>query len=212
MFVTKRKLGEVVLLTLWSMTAGSLPVVRAEEPPPPKPDQPLIRMDVSAPQFRKPDPVNLPDFEYWEVKVRYKNEGKQEVVLSPFVTLKVFDAANKPVPHDVFIGAGFIGEAWMPMIEKQFLVIPPGKTGEILVNLGDNRSPGGTIGWQFKKAGTYKIVLTYEHSRVAFAKKYFNSSFFFSDDALEKAKLPQRLWNRAHEMERSVDIKLVVGK
>jgi len=210
MCLSKLKLRAIALLTFLHLTSGSLLVGSAAEPTQVKQGHPEIRMEVSAPQYRKPDPVLLPDFEYWEVKVQYKNEGKQEVVLSPFVTLKVFDAANKPVLNDVFIGAGFVSEEWMTMVEKKFLVIPPGKTGEILVNLGDNRSPGGTIGWDFKRAETYSIVVTYQHSRQAFAKQYINRNFFFSDDALEKAKLPQRMWNRALEMERSVDTKLVV--
>jgi hypothetical protein len=169
-----------------------------------------IEMSVSEPQLRKPDPVLLPDFAYWELKALYKNQSKEEIVLSPFVSLKVYDADDKPVENDVFIAAGFTAEEWMPMVEKQFLVIPPGKSREVEVNLADNRSPGETIGWEFKKPGTYRIVVTYNHNRKSFAADYLNDRFFFTDDALKKAKLPERLWNRAVEMERSVEFKLKI--
>jgi hypothetical protein len=168
-----------------------------------------IEMKVSEPRFRKPEP-ELPDFTYWEVKVKYKNDSKEEIVLSPFVNIEVYDAANKPVENDVFIGAGFIGEDWMPSNEKEFLVIPPGKSREIRVNLGDNRSPGETIGWEFQQPGTYRIVVKYHHSRKAFAAKYFTDRFFFTNDALQRAKLPERMWNRAVEMERAVEVKLTI--
>ncbi|HEV3387299.1 MAG TPA: hypothetical protein VG097_20945 [Gemmata sp.] len=173
------------------------------------PMEPKIEMTVSKPEIRKPD-LDLPDFTFWELKVQYKNESKEEIVLSPFVSVKVYDAGDKPVENDVLIGAGVIGEDWMPMIEKQFFVIPPGKSREVVVNLADNRSPGRTIGWKFQKSGTYRIVVTYNHSRKAFAADYVNDRFFFTTDALQKAKLPGRLWNRAVEMERSVEVKLTV--
>jgi hypothetical protein len=110
----------------------------------------------------------------------------------------------------VFIRAGFTAEEWMAMVEKQFLIIPPGKSREVAVNLADNRSPGSTIGWEFKKSGTYRIVVTYNHSRKTFAADYVNDRFFFTDDALKKAKLPERLWNRAVEMERTVEVMLSI--
>jgi hypothetical protein len=170
---------------------------------------PKIEMTVSEPRFRKPEP-DLPDFTFWEVKVKYKNDSKKELVLSPYVGVQVFDAGNKPVENDVFIGAGFIGEDWMPTIEKEFLVIPPGKSREIRVNLADNRSPGGTIGWEFQKPGNYRIVVKYHHRRKDFANDYFNGRFFFTSSALQRAKLPERLWNRAVEMERTVEVKLMI--
>jgi hypothetical protein len=44
---------------------------RADEASVAKPIEPKFEMKVSEPQFQKPDPVDLPDFTYWEVKVQY---------------------------------------------------------------------------------------------------------------------------------------------
>jgi hypothetical protein len=169
-------------------------------------EKPKFKLEASAPQFQKPDP-NLDS--YWEVKLQFKNESEEEIVLSPFIEIKVYND-NKPVKNDGYIGHGFIAEELMPFLEKKFLTIPSGKTGELLVNLGQNISPSGTIGWDFKKPGTYKVSLTYKYNKKAFTADYINDKYFFTDDALKKAKDTKRLWNRAVEAEQAVEVKLVV--
>jgi hypothetical protein len=197
-----------------SVGVGSLiPAADEDKKPEPKTRlEPRITMTATSPNLRKPEPVDLPDFTYWEVKVEYKNESNQEIVLYPFINLKVFDSTNKPVPNDVFIAAGFTAENWMTEVEKQFLIIPPGKSGEILVNLADNRSAKDTIGWTFETPGVYKIELTHQFSRKGFAADCINDRFFFTDEALQKAKLPERLWNRALEMKKTVTVELKITK
>ena len=142
--------------------------------------------------------------------MQYKNESKDEIVLCPFVYIKVFDAANKKVPHDAYLGAGFAAEDHMDRTEKRFLVIPAGKTGDVLVNLGQNDMGHDFNGWDFKQPGVYKIELSYQFSRKTFMAN--SKQFFFSDAIAQKAKQPERLWNRAIETNRTVELKLEVKK
>jgi len=175
-----------------------------------KDEKPKFKMEASAPEIQKPELFPDSTYRYWVVKLQFKNETEEEIVLSPFIGIKVFDSNKKPVERDGYLGHGIIGEEMMPFLEKRFLIIPSGKTSELPVDLGYNVSPGETIGWEFKKPGTYKVVLTYKHSKKAFTTDYINNKYFFTDDAIQKAKDPKRLWNRAVEAEQSVEVKLVV--
>ncbi len=234
MFLNKLKMGVVILLAALSVGAGGLLVyattkspavepipIAAPAPVPDKEQKPAakkpvnykVTMTASAPQFQRPDPVNLPDFEYWEVKVQFKNEEKNEVVLYPFLKLNVFDVAGKPVPRDAFIGRGIYPPNILDNeVEPKFLVIAPGKTKDIVVNLGYHNSALEATGWHFKQPGTYKVEISYQFSLATFEKEYYRAPIIIEDKDLERAKLPQRLWNRALEMEKTVTVEVKVAK
>lgn len=234
MFLNKLKLPVAILLAVLTVGAGGLLVYAATrtpviEPAPiaapanePEKDKkpaakkqvdPKITMVASAPQFQRPDPENLPDFSYWEVKVQFKNDGKEEAVLYPFLKVKVFDAAGKPVQRDAFIGRGLYPPNILDdEVEPKFLVVAPGKTKDIVVNLGYHNSALEAQGWHFKKPGTYKVEISYQFTRQGFEKEYYRAPIIIDDKDLQRAKQPQRLWNRAVEMQKTVTVEVKVAK
>ena len=180
-----------------------------KQPADKKPAEAKIKMFSSAPVLRRPEPVDLPDFSYWEVKIQYKNEGDEEVVIYPYVDIEVFDAAGESVEMDAFMGIGFRTDDWLTEHEKAFLVIAPGQTKKIVVDLSSYVRLVDGIGWDFETPGTYKLVMTYQFDRKRFEK---DIAPWLMEGEAEWAKNPERLWNRAEEMKRSVEVKLDIKK
>lgn len=214
MFFTKLKFAGAALVVLACTLAGVL-LYAATRPEPPKEPAPAVAalpftLKVSAPKFVRPDPVNLPDFSFWEVQVQYRNESKQELVLSPYLTARVFDATGKAVPSNVFLGRGILPEDIMEAIEKSFLVVPAGATRTVTLAL--NNIPGELTmeGWHFKLPGTYKLELNYGFTRKGFLAKH--ERCFFTEEDAKKADLPARLWNRAAEGTVKAEVTFTVPK
>ena len=67
------------------------------------------------------------------------------------------------------------------------------------------------IGWDFKNPGVYKIDFTYQYTRKTFEKDI--SEWLIGRDKLAKfVQQPERLWNRALEMEKTVSVDLKIAK
>lgn len=145
-----------------------------------------------------------------QVKVRMENQGKETVVLSPLVHLQLFEG-KRSVPHDVYIGAGFVGPELIKDLEKRFLVIPPGKAAHLNLHL-DNHDVGDRVyGWKLKRPGSYRLVLRYQFDRKAFAKVFLQPPFVVEADEVWAGR-PERAWNRALEMERTLTVEFEVPR
>ncbi len=169
-------------------------------------------MTASEPRLQRPEPELLPDFIYWEVTLRFKNEEMKEVVLCPFIHVKVLDAKKKELESDAYIGAGFVSEDLIDDIDRRIVVVPAGKTVELAVNLGNNDMGDHLVGWDFEQAGTYTVQLSYDYDRNAFQKTFFQAPFIVGKEKLDWARTPERNWNRAVEMKRTAEVKLVKPK
>ena len=179
-----------------------------------KPAGPKIKITASAPTLRKVE--TDPDSTCVTIKVQLKNEGKVEVVLSPWFNVKVADAANQPVKSDTFVGRGMFPEDFLQGVEKMFLTVGPGKSVELTVNLNDVSNELEVRGWKFKQPGTYKIELEYLFERKKFNADYgkyiFAKTPADDDEALVRFQKPERLWNRAVEVKQSVTVEVKVSK
>jgi hypothetical protein len=168
--------------------------------------EPVVRIKAVLPKA----PVALADVNSGKAKVllRFENKGKRKVVLWPYVTVTVRDAKGKAVPPVLAVGAG--PPARLAEIEKAFLVIPPGKAGQIEVSL--RRSFNGTIamGWKLSRPGKYQVVLHYEFSRKTFKERYFRKPYVLDDEAKKQAEKPHRAWNRALEKKKTIKALLTV--
>jgi hypothetical protein len=169
-----------------------------------------ISITADEPKLKKP--VEDLDYRYWEVVLRIKNQSNNEIVLSPFVYVKVQNSARREVRPDAFIGAGFAGHELMDEIEKRFIVVPAGKTGEIAVNLANNDMGNYMNGWHFKTPGDYMIQLRCKFNRKEFADTFFKAPFAVEDKELQNLKRADRKWNQALEIDKTLSVVLKIGR
>ena len=145
--------------------------------------------------------VNSEDF---GVVVKLRNTTDEEVIVSPFLSVKLFDADYKPVPRSKNIGRSGFRRTGSALEEISFVSIPAGKTHEIKINLQHYANdPLMVAGWRIEEAGEYRLEIRYHFDR-QHAKKTFGKGCLNID-------APEKPWNRALEIDESFEVKFQVN-
>jgi hypothetical protein len=137
------------------------------------------------------------------VTVTLKNTTKEDLVLWPYLSLRVLDAKGKDVPRSRFIGRW--GVRGTPSILEgiPFKTVKAGKSLTIKFAVSGFMYDADAIkGWKLPKAGDYKLVVRYHYDRAAARKKYGEGA---AD--IDNADKP---WNKAVEIDSKEEIKLIV--
>jgi RNA polymerase sigma factor (sigma-70 family) len=157
-------------------------------------------------------PVTLADVNSGKapIKFRLENKSKKEVVVYSLVRLDVRDAKGNAVTPAKSFGSGPPGP--LSEIERRFQIIPAGETKDLAIDLRGNFDGTMFTGWKLSEPGTYKLVLTYQYSRKDFKATYLRPPYLRPDEDREKVDRPDRLWNRAMEVDRTLEAELKVEK
>jgi hypothetical protein len=142
--------------------------------------------------------VNGKDF---KVTLRFTNENDFEVVLWPYFEHEVFQSDGKAAVRTLKIGFGVRPEGCF-LKSAQWLIIEPKKSAEISAPLSYNELEFRMMnGWKFD-AGEYALVFRSSYSRENFVKR--------CRDKCDNHGDPEKLWNRALDLERTVKGTLTV--
>jgi hypothetical protein len=105
--------------------------------------------------------VNSADFRY---VIRVRNRNAKPVVLYPFFSAQLLDAAGKPVKFRRRLGRGGLRMPGHPLQDISFVTIESGKTWSVKESLRQYmHDPSWILGWNVPAAGKYTLVLTYEY-------------------------------------------------
>jgi len=145
--------------------------------------------------------VNRGDF---TVTVEVKNNGKKDVLVWPYLSLKVLDSQGKPVAKTRNIGRwGFVRSSALE--EIPFAELKAGKSRKIEVDLSKyEHDPDLLSSWRLPEGGDYRLVLQYKFDR-AEAKEKYGAGCPNIDD-------PSQPWNQAIEADQTIKVKLAVRR
>ena len=128
-----------------------------------------------------------------KVSIGVTNRGKENVVLWPYLSLRLLDAKGQEVGKKLHIGRWGRGRSKRWLADVGYARLAPGETWEFTTPLSRYMHDEKFIeGWEVPEPGTYTIEVTYRFDRAA-AKKG-------SDPAWDALDDPQQPWNRALEM------------
>jgi RNA polymerase sigma factor (sigma-70 family) len=141
----------------------------------------------------------------FRVQFQLENTSKEPLILWPYLTLKVLDGDGQSVRLSRNLGRYGLRSGNNSILEDvQFVTLQPGATHTFDVSLFNYLWNSKAIqSWELKAPGTYTLELHYRYDR-AEAKKEFGAGSKDIDN-------PKNPWNVAHELDRSMQIKVRVG-
>lgn len=145
--------------------------------------------------------VNSGDY---ALTLQIKNTSQDDIVVWPFVTLKLFDEQGKAVEHSQYIGrfGGRFGDKSI-LEEMPFKLLAPGKSEKIELQLNGYMSdPKFITGWKLPTAGKYKLQAHYQYDRAAVKKDL--------GEGCKNINNPTAPWNQAVEINQTLEIPLNV--
>ncbi|MHC4952837.1 MAG: hypothetical protein ACYTGZ_03035 [Planctomycetota bacterium] len=151
-----------------------------------------LKFHVGMPKMRLTlDLVRGREFRY---AVTVTNHGDKEVVLYPYLSLRVLDPAGKPVKYARHLGRGGRRRGNKNPLETiKFVTVKPGERWSFTESVAQYmHDPKFINGWQIPKAGKYTLEFTYSFDRDALKKR--------CDPDWELLDHPKSLWNRALTM------------
>jgi RNA polymerase sigma factor (sigma-70 family) len=171
------------------------------KPPGNKPVAESLKITVDLPKMSPTvDQVNAGAFTF---PVILENTDKKDLVLWPFLGLRVFDARGKEVERSTRLGRFGITFTNSVIEGIPFITLKPGAMHKFDVKIAQYiHDPRAITGWQVPSAGEYRLEFLYEYNPAA-EKKDLGKGATNLDD-------PNQPWNRAYEVRRKLDVKLKV--
>jgi RNA polymerase sigma factor (sigma-70 family) len=194
--------GVAVPLVVGGPPAARRPAEKGDKSPEPdRPKKTPIKLSVELPKAA-PTLAEVNSGRY-EVTVRLENTGKENLVLWPFLFMKVMDARSAEVRPVMSIGDGPPSRPGTHLERARYITLRPGESHRFLVSLKQYaHAPFSLMGWRLRSAGDYTLAFTYSYSRAEMKKVYGKGTKDI--DGKDKP------WNRALEADEKIEAKIRV--
>jgi len=161
-----------------------------------------VRFSIGLPKM--PLTLGLVNGRQFKFALRVENLSDGELILWPYLSLKVLDDQGKEVEMNSRRGRFGLRMTDKSLLETTpFRKIAPKKRWSTTQDLQlYTLDPKWICGWKIPAPGTYTLVVTYDYQK-AHAAKLCPAGF-------EKLKDPAQPWNRALELTHSVSVKMKV--